>query len=166
VSFINTSRSVAQNLFPKTGRNLPLTKPCSASKANPPDPSFERLCYKNGPFVSSGPSAVRVPIRSRSTSAKPPSTASIKRPMLVPVSAHGFRQRIETAPWYRRIDVRFTMPNKSKVPARQPVNPRHRHHVAGRVREKPMGARPDRRERNQAGSIRSACPAVQWLRQG
>jgi hypothetical protein len=35
------------------------------------------------------PSAVRVRIRSRSTSAKPPSTASIKRPVLVPVSAHG-----------------------------------------------------------------------------
>ena len=35
------------------------------------------------------PSAVRVRIRSRSTSAKPPSTASISRPVLVPVSAHG-----------------------------------------------------------------------------
>ena len=35
------------------------------------------------------PSAVRVRIRSRSTSAKPPSTASINRPVLVPVSAHG-----------------------------------------------------------------------------
>ena len=35
------------------------------------------------------PSAVRVRIKSRSTSARPPSTASIKRPVLVPVSAHG-----------------------------------------------------------------------------
>ena len=35
------------------------------------------------------PSAVRVRIRSRSTSATPPNTASIKRPVLVPVSAHG-----------------------------------------------------------------------------
>ena len=35
------------------------------------------------------PSAVRVRIRSRSTSARPPSTASIKRPVLVPVSVHG-----------------------------------------------------------------------------
>ena len=35
------------------------------------------------------PSAVRVRIRSRSTSASPPSTLSIKRPVLVPVSAHG-----------------------------------------------------------------------------
>ena len=34
-------------------------------------------------------SAVRVRIRSRSTSASPPSTASIKRPVLVPLSAHG-----------------------------------------------------------------------------
>jgi hypothetical protein len=36
------------------------------------------------------PSAVRVRIRSRSTSASPPNTASINRPVLAPVSAHGF----------------------------------------------------------------------------
>jgi len=35
------------------------------------------------------PSAARVRIRSRSTSVSPSSTASIKRPVLVPVSAHG-----------------------------------------------------------------------------
>ena len=35
------------------------------------------------------PSAVRVRIRSRSTSARPPSTASIKRPVLLLLSAHG-----------------------------------------------------------------------------
>jgi hypothetical protein len=35
------------------------------------------------------PSAVRVRIRSRSTSARPPRTAIISRPVLVPVSAHG-----------------------------------------------------------------------------
>ena len=35
------------------------------------------------------PSAVRVRIRSRSTSANPPNTAIISRPVLVPVSAHG-----------------------------------------------------------------------------
>jgi hypothetical protein len=35
------------------------------------------------------PSAVWVRIRSGSTSAKPPNTASIKRPVLVPVSADG-----------------------------------------------------------------------------
>ena len=35
------------------------------------------------------PSAVRVRIRSRSTSARPPSTASIKRPVLLVLSAHG-----------------------------------------------------------------------------
>jgi hypothetical protein len=35
------------------------------------------------------PSAVRVRIRSRSTSASPPRTAIISRPVLVPVSAHG-----------------------------------------------------------------------------
>jgi hypothetical protein len=33
--------------------------------------------------------ALLVRIRSRSTSARPPSTASTKRPVLVPVSAHG-----------------------------------------------------------------------------
>jgi len=35
------------------------------------------------------PSAVRVRTRSRSTSARPPSTAIISRPVLAPVSAHG-----------------------------------------------------------------------------
>jgi hypothetical protein len=35
------------------------------------------------------PSPVRVRIRSRSTSANPPNTAIISRPVLVPVSAHG-----------------------------------------------------------------------------
>jgi len=38
------------------------------------------------------PSAVRVRIRSRSTSARPPKTASIKRPVLVPVSAQGWQE--------------------------------------------------------------------------
>jgi hypothetical protein len=28
--------------------------PCSASKANPPHSGIDRLCYKNGPFVSCG----------------------------------------------------------------------------------------------------------------
>src|SRR5271167_4702238 len=28
--------------------------PCSTSKANPPHSGLDRLCYKNGPFVSSG----------------------------------------------------------------------------------------------------------------
>jgi hypothetical protein len=37
-------------------------------------------------FARSRPSAVRVRIRSRSTSARPPRTAIIKRPVLVPVS--------------------------------------------------------------------------------
>jgi hypothetical protein len=40
------------------------------------------------------PSAVRVRVRSRSTSARPPNAASIKCPLLVPVSAYGSaRQR-------------------------------------------------------------------------
>ena len=41
------------------------------------------------------PSAVRVRIRSRSTSAKPPSTASIKRPVLVRGVGPRFRQGSE-----------------------------------------------------------------------
>jgi hypothetical protein len=40
-------------------------------------------------FARLRPSAVRVRIRSRSTSAKPPRTAIISRPVLVAVSAHG-----------------------------------------------------------------------------
>ena len=58
------------------------------------------------------PSAVRVRIRSRSTSASPPSTASIKRPMLLSVSTHGSANdrnyALESA-------MRLTMPNRSKV---------------------------------------------------
>src|SRR5690348_507711 len=42
------------------------------------------------------PSAVRVRSRSRSTSAKPPSTASVKRPVLVPVSANALPSERET----------------------------------------------------------------------
>jgi hypothetical protein len=58
------------------------------------------------------PSAVRVRIRSRSTSAKPPSTAGIKRPVLVPVSAHGSAEDRNCA---LASTMRLTMPNRSKV---------------------------------------------------
>jgi len=58
------------------------------------------------------PSAVRVRIRSRSTSAKPPRTASIKRPVLVPVSAHGSAKDRNCA---LTSTMRLTMPNRSKV---------------------------------------------------
>src|SRR5215468_8347351 len=44
-------------------------------------------------FTRLRPPAVRVRIRSRSTSAKPPRTAIISRPVLVPVSAHGSARR-------------------------------------------------------------------------
>jgi hypothetical protein len=40
-------------------------------------------------FARARPSALRVRIRSRSTSSSPRRTASIKRPVLVLVSAHG-----------------------------------------------------------------------------
>jgi hypothetical protein len=58
------------------------------------------------------PSAVRVRIRSRSTSARPPSTASIKRPVLVPVSAHGSVSERNCA---LASTMRLTMANRSKV---------------------------------------------------
>jgi len=58
------------------------------------------------------PSAVRVRIESRSTSARPPRTASIKRPVLVPVSAHGSARERNCA---LASTMRLTMPNRSKV---------------------------------------------------
>ena len=58
------------------------------------------------------PSAVRVRIRSRSTSAKPPRTAIIKRPVLVPVSAHG---SANDRNWALESTICLTMANRSKV---------------------------------------------------
>src|SRR5215469_12198790 len=58
------------------------------------------------------PSAVRVRIRSRSTSAKPPRTAIIKRPVLVPVSAHGSASERNCA---LASTICSTMANTSKV---------------------------------------------------
>jgi hypothetical protein len=58
------------------------------------------------------PSTVRVRIRSRSTSARPPSTATIKRPVLVPVSAHGSANDRNCA---LASTMRLTMANRSKV---------------------------------------------------
>jgi hypothetical protein len=58
------------------------------------------------------PSAVRVRIRSRSTSAKPPRTAIIKRPVLVPVSAHGSTSDRNCA---FASTICLTMANRSKV---------------------------------------------------
>jgi hypothetical protein len=49
----------------------------------------ERAVYCPRRFARLRSSAARVRIRSRSTSAKPPSTASISRPVLAPVSARG-----------------------------------------------------------------------------
>ncbi len=58
------------------------------------------------------PSAVRVRIRSRSTPAKPPNTAIINRPVLVPVSAHGSASDRNCA---LASTICFTMANRSKV---------------------------------------------------
>ena len=74
------------------------------------------------------PSAVRVRIKSRSTSAKPPRTAIIKRPVLVAVSAHGSASDRNCA-----LASHNPLDDGEEVEgaARQSVNPRHRHHVAG-----------------------------------
>jgi hypothetical protein len=58
------------------------------------------------------PSAVRVRIRSRSTSAEPPSAAIISRPVLVPVSARGSAKDRNCA---FASTIRLAMPNRSKV---------------------------------------------------
>jgi hypothetical protein len=74
------------------------------------------------------PSAVWVRIKSRSTSASPPSTASIKRAVLVPVSAHGLGQRAEL-----RLGVHDALDSAEQVEGavREAVDSRRRHHVAG-----------------------------------
>ena len=79
-------------------------------------------------FARLRPSAVRVRIRSRSTSASPPSTAIISRPVLVEVSAHGSASDRNCPP---ASTICLTMANRSKVERAKPVDPRHRHHVAG-----------------------------------
>ena len=72
-------------------------------------------------------SAVRVRIRSRSTSARPPSTTSINRRVLLVLSVRGPAKDRNCA---LVSTIRFTMLNRSNV-LRKPVDPRHRHHVAG-----------------------------------
>jgi len=57
-------------------------------------------------------SAVRVRIRSRSTSANPPNTAIINRPVLVPVSAHGSASERNRA---LASTIRLMMANRSKA---------------------------------------------------
>jgi hypothetical protein len=72
------------------------------------------------------PSAVSVWIKSRSTSASPPNTASIKRQVLIPVSAHGSaKDRNGTL----ASTIRLTMVRRSK--GRAPAGPRHRYRIAG-----------------------------------
>ena len=63
-------------------------------------------------LARSRPSEVRVRIRSRSTSARPPSTAIIRRPVAVEVSAHGSASDRNCA---LRSTIDFTIANKSKV---------------------------------------------------
>jgi hypothetical protein len=75
------------------------------------------------------PSAVRVRIRSRSTSARPPKTAIIKRPVLVPVSAHGPARDPNCA---LASTICLTMgANRSKVLRARRFYSRHHHRIAG-----------------------------------
>jgi hypothetical protein len=74
------------------------------------------------------PSAVRVRIRSRSTSASPPRTAIIKHPALVPVSAHGSASDRTCA---LASTICLTMANRSKVLRASRSIRVKRHHVAG-----------------------------------
>jgi hypothetical protein len=69
------------------------------------------MCWPRA-FARLLPSAVRVRIRSRSTSASPPSTAIIKRPVLVAVSAHGSASDRNCPP---ASTICLTMANRSKV---------------------------------------------------
>src|SRR5215469_4390403 len=74
------------------------------------------------------PSAVRVRIRSRSTSASPPSTASIQRPVLVTVSAHGSAKDRNCA---LASTMRLKMPEQVEGAAGEAVDARYGQHVAG-----------------------------------
>jgi hypothetical protein len=81
------------------------------------------MCFPSS-LARFGPSAVRVRI---STSARPPSTARINCPVLVPVSAHGSANDRNCA---LASTIRLTMPNRSKSAARELVDARHCAHVA------------------------------------
>jgi hypothetical protein len=70
------------------------------------------------------PSAVRMRIRSRATSASPLSTEIIKRPVLVAVSAHGSASDRNRPPLST---ICLTMESR----AGEAVDPRHRHHSPG-----------------------------------
>jgi hypothetical protein len=98
-------------------------------------PSALRLVSKVGPYAarpSWAPlslSAVRVRIRSRSTSAKPPRTAITSRPVLVPVSAHGSaRERNCALAAYDLLDDGESVEGA----ARKAVDARDDNRVAGR----------------------------------
>jgi hypothetical protein len=67
-------------------------------------------------------------MRSRSTSARPTNTASIKRPALVPVSAHGSASDRKL-----RLGVHDLLDDGEQVESTtgEAVNARHRYHVAG-----------------------------------
>jgi len=72
------------------------------------------------------PSAVRVRIRSRSTSARPPSTASIKRSVLVPGVGPRLRQRSKL-----RLGVHDALDDAEQIEGATGEAVNARHHVAG-----------------------------------
>jgi hypothetical protein len=78
-------------------------------------------------------SVARVRIKSRFTSANPP---SIKRPVLVSLLAHGSAKDRNCA---LGSTMRVTMPKQVEGTGCQPVDARHRHHVAeGQLAEHPV----------------------------
>ena len=85
------------------------------------------MCWPRS-LARARPSAVRVRIRSRSTSANPPRMAIISRPVLVDVSAHGSASDRNCAP---ASTMRLTMANRSKVERANRSMRVYRHHVAG-----------------------------------
>jgi hypothetical protein len=93
-----------------------------------------RFCARPPPW------AVRVRIRSRSRSARPPNTAIINRPVLVPVSADGSAKDRNCA-----LASTDALDDAEQVEgaAREPAVPRHRHHVAvGQLAEHPIQLAP------------------------
>ena len=80
-------------------------------------------------LARSRPSPVRARINSRSNSASPPSTVSIKRPCAVVVSAHASCEG--SIPGFLAGDAPGGVLSRSRVERAKPVEPRHHHHVTG-----------------------------------
>src|SRR5271168_4116877 len=99
---------------PRSRRRIASLRWCGVSLKGRP-----KLCPRA--FARSRPSPVRARINSRSNSASPPSTVSIKRPCAVVVSAH--------VSWSERNPAPLPVIAAS-VFRRSPVEARHHQHVA------------------------------------